>query len=217
MPKLPNPPAVAVLATIPPVLRSLPVATRLWRVHFQAGDHPSAWNAFRSFGPVATARFDHHLDRPTGPMVQPRRILYTATNGKTCVAEAFQATRTIDTTTRDPWLVGFELTQGVQLLDLTGAWPTAVGASSAINSGPRSRARPWSQAIYDAYPMVHGLWYPSSMYGNAPTIALYERAELAMPPRPFFHRPLHDPALYPMLHRLASEIRYQLIVRWFPP
>ena len=217
MPKLPDPPPLAVLAAITPDLRLLPAGTRLWRVHFQGGDYPSAWNAFRSFGPVATARFDHHLDGPAGPMTQPRQILYSAINGKTCVAEAFPATRTIDTTKRDPWLAGFELIQDLLLLDLTGTWPTAAGASSAINSGPRPRARRWSQAIHGAYPMVHGLWYRSSMYGNSPAIALYERAAIAIPPQPFFHRPLHHPALYTMLHRLASEIRYRLIVRWFPP
>jgi hypothetical protein len=171
------------------------------------------WNAFRSFGPVASARFDHHLLVPTSP---ERRILYATTGGLTCIAEVFQATRTIDATSRAPWLVSFDLATEVHLLDLTSTWPTAAGASSAINSGPRTRARQWSRMIYEAYPTLHGLWYASSMYGNAPAIALYERGEIALPSAPSFHRALDDPALYRSVRNLARTIRYKLVIRWIP-
>jgi len=50
----------------------------------------------------------------------------------------------------------------------------------ALNSGPRPRARRWSAAIYDTYPHIGGLWYPSSMYGGTPAVALYERIEDAL-------------------------------------
>jgi RES domain len=162
---------------------------------------------------VPTARFDHHLAVPATP---ERRVLYAATRGPTCIAEVFQATRTIDATTRAPWLVGFRLSSEVHLLDLASTWPTAAGASSAINTGSRSRARQWSRTIYEAYPTLHGLWYASSMYANAPAVALYERAEHAVPSVPFFHRPLDDPALYGLLRNVARIIRYRLVIRWAP-
>ncbi len=60
MPKFPEPPPAAALAAIPPDIRALPEGTRLWRIYFQGGEHPTAWNAFRHFGP-GSSRFDHQL------------------------------------------------------------------------------------------------------------------------------------------------------------
>ena len=48
-------------------------------------------------------------------------------------------TRVIDRTAHDPWLVAFELLQPLNLLDLTGVWPTRAGASMALNTGPGPR------------------------------------------------------------------------------
>jgi len=137
--------------------------------------------------------------------------LYAATHGPTCFAEVFQDTRVIDRTAKDPWLAGFGLRRSVRLLNLTGSWPTRAGASMAINTGPRPRAQRWSRAIYEAYPKGQGLAYPSSMYGNFPAVALYERGLPALPPAPIFHRPLRDPALLPVLKRVARELGYGLV------
>ena len=49
----------------------------------------------------------------------------------------------------------------------------------AINTGHRGRARAWARTFYDAYPTLHGLYYPSSMNGNEPAIALNDRLERA--------------------------------------
>ena len=179
----------------------------LWRLYFRGGRHPTFWNTFRAFGP-AGARFDHHLPPPRA---QVRRILYSALEGPTCIAEVFQDTRVIDRLARDPWLVGFSLQIPVVLLDLTGSWPTRAGASMVIGSGPRPRAQRWSKAIYEAYPDGQGVYYASSMYRNSPSMALYERAEPALPPNPVFHRPLSDPALLPVLKRVARDINYGLV------
>lgn len=81
----------------------------------------------------------------------------------------------------------------------------------ALNTGPRGRAQRWSRAIYDAYPDIHGLWYASSMYANQPAVALYQRAEVALTPAPFVHRPLSDPALRNALQRIATAVGYELI------
>ncbi len=81
----------------------------------------------------------------------------------------------------------------------------------AISSGPRPRAQRWSQAIYEAYPEVEGLWYPSSVYRGEPAVALYERARGALPESPAFHRPLSDPVLLGPLRRIAYEIGYDLL------
>ncbi len=170
--------------------------------------HPTAWSAFRRFGPAAQARFDHHL---LPPRLQNRGILYAAADGLTCLAEVFQRSRTIDPSGGQPWLIAFALQQELTLLDLTGLWPTAAGASMALASGSRPRARRWSQAIYTAYPNVQGLWYPSSMAGNASAAALNERGIGCLPPQPLFHRPLNDPALHVPIRRVASALGYVLV------
>ena len=106
---------------------------------------------------------------------------------------------------------GLELVRAVSLLDLTGSWPTRAGASMAINSGPRPRARRWSQAIYAAYPAVEGLYYASSLDANRPAVVLYERAASALPRRPTFHRALADPTLAAAIVRAARRFNYVAI------
>jgi RES domain len=109
--------------------------------YFAAGPHPSRWNQFRSFGPTA-ARWDHHMPgvRNT-PTEQSRAVLYCAPDVDTCAAEVFRSTRRIDRTRNAPGLVVFALREAVTLLDLRGVFATTIGASTAIHSGPRSRAR----------------------------------------------------------------------------
>jgi hypothetical protein len=205
--KFPEPPSAEDLAKILPKIQQAPAGEVLWRLYFRGGPFPTFWNIFRAFGPT-DARFDHHLPPPR---LQMRRILYGALDGPTCLAEVFQGTRIIDRAEYDPWLVGFELTQPLTLLDLTGVWPTRAGASMGLSTGPRPRARRWAQAIYEAYPEVQGLFYPSSMHGNRAAVALWERGAGAMPPMPVFHRPLLDPALLPILSRVARDLGYGLV------
>lgn len=137
--------------------------------------------------------------------------MYLALDGPTCLAEVFQGTRAIDRQSRGPWLVGFKLQADIQLLDLTGIFSTAIGASAAIHSGPRPRAQRWAQQLYQAYPNIDGLMYCSSMYGNAPAIALFERGKPAIPYRPELHRALDDPALQYTLLGTGQNIGYQIV------
>lgn len=138
-------------------------------------------------------------------------ILYAGSEIATCLAEFFQDTREIGREAGEPWLAGFHLRHGLDLLDLTGVWPTQAGASMVINSGPRSRARLWSRAVHDAYPGIQGLYYASSMHANKPALALYERARPALAPVPLFNRPLSDPALLVDLDRIALDLGYDLV------
>ncbi len=207
MPKFPNPPSVSKLSATKADIRLLATGRLIWRVYFRSGPHPTTWNELRAFGPT-NSRFDHHV---APAAVQARKILYGAEHGPTCIAEVFQASRTIDRTTDKPWLVGFHLTRPVEFLNLTGAWPTKAGASMAINTGRRSRARLWSQVIYEGYPTVDGLFYASSMDANRPAVALYERAESAISSAPSFDRALSDPAMETPLKHAANRFGYALI------
>ncbi len=196
------------LRGVEPIWHELPARTLLWRLYRQGGPHPARWDEFRWFGPVQTARFDHHQ---LPARVQDRGILYLATHGPTTLAEAFQDTRTIDVWEHEPWLVGFETEVPLRLLDLTGSWPTRAGASMALATGRRDRARRWSQAIFDAYLDATGLWYPSSMGANRPCVAVYERGHAAIPSHPRFHAALGDPKLTVAVHRAAARLNYRVV------
>jgi hypothetical protein len=150
-------------------------------------------------------RFDPH-ESPARR--QTRGIVYGGLRVYTCFAEVFQETRTIERSRNRPWLVGLELTRDVSLLDLTGTWPTKAGASMAISSGRRDRARAWSLRVYEDYEAIVGLYYASSMDGNQPAVALYERAQGALPVRPLFHRALADPGLDGAVARAALLFNY---------
>lgn len=146
--------------------------------------------------------------------MQDRGILYAAGGhddaGLVCLAEVFQKTRFIDRACGVPWIVAFDTVRALRLLDLTGLWPTRAGASTAIASGPRSRAREWSRRIYAAYAAIDGLWYPSSMAGHAPAMALYERAASALPTAPRANRGLDDPVMDRLIEDAAVRLNYRL-------
>ena len=97
--------------------------------------------------------------------------------------------------------------------DLTGPYPTRVGASIAINTGHRGRARAWARTFYDAYPTLQGLYYPSSMNGNEPALALNDRAERAgcVPDYSDFNRALADDVLLDVLKHTAHQLGYGLL------
>jgi hypothetical protein len=184
------------------------------RIAFTTGSYATSWDQFRYFGPTAS-RFDHQVPGADGlPCEQECGILYLGVGNlsiPTCLAEVFQSTRIIDRASRSPVLAGFTLTTDITLLDLTGPYATAIGASMAIHSGPRPRARRWAQQLYLAHSEAQGLLYASSMFGGAPAVALFERARSAIPSRSVFHRHLRDPALENVLTETALTIGYGLV------
>lgn len=192
----------------------LPVGSLLFRIYFVGTAHPSSWDEFRRFGPVGTARFDHHPEPPQS--YEELGVLYAATRIKTCVAEVFQDKRAVDARAGEPWLAAFRLSRDALLLSLREDWPTRAGASMNINSGPRPRCRRWSRAIHAAYPEVSGLLYASSMHANRGAVALYERGKGAMPARPEANMPLSHPGLGPDLARFANKLGYDPLLHRTP-
>jgi RES domain len=208
--KFPEPPGVDALRRITAETIELPAGTLLARIYFAAGSHPTRWSQFRTFGPTE-ARWDHHRPDVDGhPTEQERAMLYCAADVDTCAAEVFQSTRRIDRVRNAPALVVFALSEPVTLLDLRDAFSTTLGASTAIHSGPRSRARAWARELYEAYSDIQGFHYGSSMNGHAPSIALNERAAHAIPDHPQFHRALNDDLLVEVLQRIALRLSYSL-------
>jgi hypothetical protein len=213
VPKFPEPPGLEVIRRIEPAVKTVMKGTRLARVYFTGGEHPTRWDEFRHFGPT-NARFDHHLEDAHGQsFVQERSIFYCAALADTCLAEVFQETRRINRTRNAPWLAIFVLQHDMDLLDLTGAYPTRVGASMAINAGNRARAREWAKRFYDAYEPLQGVYYASSMNGNEPAIALTDRAEKSggLPTHPELNRALADDSLLDVLKYSAHRLGYGLL------
>lgn len=208
MPKFPGPPGIDDLVEFQPDVHILTAGTWIWRIYFREPPGRSGWNVFRAYGPVSQSRFDHHLPPPR---IQERRILYAALDAATCLAEVFQRDRRVNLSRNEPWLAAIAIERDLRLLSLTGDWPTAAGASMAISSGRRDRAREWSRAIYAAYPEIDGLFYASSMNANLPSIGLYERATDAIPAMPVFHRSLMDPTLATTLAQAATRLRYVIV------
>jgi hypothetical protein len=212
MAKFPSSPGLRALARLTPAINTLGAGTILARIYYSRGEHPQVWNQFRYFGPL-NSRWDHHALGTSGnPKMQTRGIYYAARDAKTCLAEAFQATRRIDRVFQAPWLVVFETLTRLKLLDLTGDFATRMGASMAIHSGSRGRARDWARDLYEAYPEVQGILYAASMHGGQHAIALNERAlkEPLFPAHPLFHRALADDVMLEPLKHAAREIGYAL-------
>jgi hypothetical protein len=111
-----------------------------------------------------------------------------------------------------PWLVIFETVRPLVLIDLSGAFATGMGASMAIHSGHRGRARGWARHLYDAFEQAQGIRYASSMHSGAPAFALNERALIhnPFPAHPLFHRALADDLMVDLLKQAARTLGYAL-------
>ena len=206
MPRVPQHPDLDRLNSTDPEWHPVEPGDELWRVYFRSGEHPSRWNQFRTFGPT-DARFDHQLE---GQPDTSRAVMYLALSPVTCLAEVFQKTRTIHRAHRKPALVGFAMTSSLKLLDLTGMFPTRIGASMGLMTGARSAGRNWARGLYAAYPEAQGLAYPSSMHANAVAIVLNDRANLAeaLPRSPGFHKAVDDASMIGLLKNAARKLGY---------
>ena len=205
MAKFPEP-DLEVIRSVPAELVTLRTDRIVWRVYFAQGAHPVSWDTFRRFGPVAGGRFDHHLP-PTS--LQRRSVSYLGDSPSVCVAEVFQATRTISET-GEPHLVGFRLRRPARLLDLRGLWPTAARGSQAIASGPKARSQRWARVIAEAYGDVDGVAYRSSMHAGDDAWCLWGCRD-ALPDSPDVNESLFHPGLRLPLHRIASTLGYRVV------
>lgn len=178
----------------------------LWRIHRSRGTHVLAWNALRTYGPLAALRWDPH---PSPCTEHPGLgVTYTALDIATCVAEVFQTRRLIradDAVQLTSWTPTREL----QLLDLTGGWALRNGASYSLHAAPKSTCRAWAHAIRETWPDLDGLYVPSTLTGE-PNVVLFEPARDSFPTTPAFSRPLGSPAVFDVLDRIADRLGYRL-------
>lgn len=206
---------------VDPYIRTLSAGTLLGRIYAAGGDHPSAWRTFRAYGPTG-ARFDHHP--PPRRLHAARRIMYAAAalpdrGGsiypllKTALAEVFRDRGVVEVRRDDPYFAMLQLQRPVHLLSLSDSdWVTVAGGNAAITSGVRSQSRNWARAIYRHYGTnIDGVFYAPSNVPPARSVALWDRAEDALPTRPVFNEPLAHPGLRARLETYAGELGLRVL------
>lgn len=183
----------------------------LWRIHRTRGAHPTAWNTYRTFGPLPSMRWDPHPE-PVGDH-DGHGVLYTAYDLQTAAAEVFQQGRRIDTTTAAPYATSWTPTRPLKLLSVDSEWPLRQGASHALMSAPRSSCRNWARAIHReaiaASLDVDGLEVRSTLTGK-PMAVLFANSSTAHPAAPAYASPLDGPMILAALHRIAGDIGYSV-------
>jgi len=175
----------------------------LWRIHRTTGPHVVSWRTLRTYGPIASMRYDPH----PGPVPAATTIgvLYAACDVATALAEVYQATRTIDTAIGAPALTGWRPTRPLNLLNLTETWLVRNQASYALLH--RTVCRTWARTIHLTWPHLDGLYVPSTMTGR-PNVVLWDPAADSFPTDPEFTRPLDHPRVRPIIRTAARTIGY---------
>ncbi|WP_236796891.1 RES family NAD+ phosphorylase [Amycolatopsis sp. GM8] len=189
-------------------------ATRLVRIFTSRGHHPQRWNSFRHTGPLPHGRFDPQRPGHGGsPVYDPGNgVVYFGLSVRTSVAEVFQTTSIVDRQTKGPHLVVVRPTRTLRLLDLSGLWPTRVGASQEISSGPKNITQVWAREIRETIDDIDGVWYRSSMDGGGPAVCLWDPpAGEALPAEPDVLLPLDHPGLDIPLGRVCEQLNYILL------
>ncbi|TQC42720.1 RES domain-containing protein [Rhodococcus sp. WS4] len=188
----------------------IPTTGLLWRVYRTASSHALAWNELRTYGPVL--RFDPHpLPRGDHP---GHGVWYGATDVHGALAEAFQATRTIDRLQDAPYLTGLHPARELRLLDVggfgAGRWSTRIGGTFALYSAPHGITQRWARTIAAAHPRLDGLLY-RGRFSSGPCAALFPTAADAFPVRPATSNRLAHPGLQRRLAAAAEALGYTLV------
>lgn len=184
----------------------------LWRIHKTRGPYPTAWNDYRTFGPLPGQRWDPH---PLGQSEDHADcgVLYAAYDLPTCLAEVFQAGNRIDTSGASPYATAWSPTRPLRLLDLTGDWPLRMGAAHALLFGPRPTCRNWAHAIWvtscAADQPLDGLQVRSTVTGkNMPV--LFTTSRDALPGAPAYTSPLDGPKMFTIADHFADRHQWTI-------
>jgi len=127
-------------------------------------------------------------------------------------AEVGQRTRTIDRHTGAPAVTTWTPTRPLHLLDLSAGstWLIRHGAAATLTSRPAPRCQTWAHHIVTSLGKhIDGLYVPSVWTGT--NVVLFGRAADSFPDAPTDRMPMNDPALFPALHMLSTQIGYRLI------
>lgn len=208
MAKLPLPPAPEHVRGSGDPAWAADVPDLLWRIRFTRTNRRYAWNQFRTFGPLDSARFDPHQ---SPPHEQAEGVAYFGVDWPVCLAEIFQEDRTIHAERLGPYITGVTPTRPLWLLDLRHDWPLTIGASHHINTGRKDYCRAWARTLRQAWPRADGL---ASVGINAGTVVtLFNPAADSLGANPRYDQPLAAEAHEDHLATAAEQINYDLVWR----
>lgn len=183
------------------------ITDTLWRIHRTSGLHIQSWDKLRTYGPLHSMRYDPHPE-PTSNHPDTS-VSYTAADLSTALAEVFQTTRLIDTSTGNPYATAWNPTRPLVLLDLTDTWALRNHAAAALNTASRVVCRAWARAIYTTWPDLDGILTSSTWTGRH-AITLWTHAADTFPAHPSFSRPLAHPLVWSLVQTAARDIGYAL-------
>lgn len=189
---------------ITPFVRIVPADNVLWRIHSTRGPHPMLWNGLRTFGPLATARWDPHPE-PAADYA-PLGAAYLGFDVLTCLAEVYQAGRFVDVETNVPYLSAWQPRRALKVLDLSTEWFVSLGGTSATALGPTTETRRWARFLKAAWPDVDGLLSASAVVPGREVLVLWTAD--VFPASPVISEPLDNPALSKDLHALARRLGF---------
>lgn len=204
--KLPQQPP-ADLASRNPSWHTWPITDPLWHIANTRGPYATRFGAMRSYGPLASARFDPH---PPPPGDHPtERVLYTAGDLVTAIAERFQNGREIRCRqATDPIVYSWMPTRPLRLLDITDVSALRLGASQLLSTGPKRHTRSWAIAIHATWPDADGV------LAGRRCAALWAPGADSFPHAPAFAKLLSDPA--PAWIRLLRNTAAQIHDDFYP-
>ena len=206
-PKLPRTPPTDLPARQPEYY-IWPTSRPLWAILDGSGTYARPFGTMRSYGPIASARFDPHPEPPSD--ISGELVLYAACDLLTAIAERYQRRRMVHLSApASPIAFSWSATRGLNLIDLTNVGAVRLGASHAINSGPKTVCRRWARAIRQAWPHSDGLHYSSSMTGRDCAV-LWLPASGTFPPGPAFAEFMASPGSHwqRLIQKACVELGY---------
>ncbi len=213
---------------------TITAGAKLYRIYNRLGAHLTRPDQLRIWGPIPTARFDHHeppagmhadpdsvtaatgyysIDPPTPSAPRPGHLLALDSPIVTAVAEAFQGNRIIACSDRKGLAI-IRTMDDIEVLDLSSGWATRAGAGNHLSTGPHPTTKRWARAIHDAYPDLAGMTWVSSVHPPGRALVLNERAadgKGVVASRLHFDRPLSDGMSSALMAAAASVIGYAIV------
>ena len=211
---------------------TLPVTTRLVRVHLRTGRHAREYHELRYLGPLpGHGRFDHH---PTGSPPRPadhfpnHGALYAACDDPRAAANAPEGGGSVPGNVLDVVVaelvqsgVELQITPGLTLSVFTPAaplllldartWGQSVRAGTHLSTAPHHRVQPWARAIRSTYPQLHGVLYVPATGGRAVSVVLNELANAALTDAGLLmSRSFDDPALLGIIMDVAKRLNVSI-------
>ena len=188
--------------------RSFVLARGALLVRFYNPTHTAGAVDRRFFGPVPTARFDHHP--PPLREHESESVWYAASNLRCAVAEAFGKGVIDRQSNRRVALV--EARRDLSLLDLMSVGMRRVGATQELaRTTDYELTQEWARAFYGdrAYRGLRGLRWRGRQIA-APCIVLTDRAARSVL-RMRDDRPIADPAVWPRIAAAARACRVPVV------